>query len=141
MKDWSVRAAWLSKVQPVAFNTGVEVNAMDKKRKKELLEEYKHRRPEMGVISFRCKETGEAFLGISKDTNADFNSISMKLTAKLHPNKRLQELWDKYGSEGFELSVVKVLKYDDPTEDYTAKLEGLREECLAADPKAGRIWR
>lgn len=46
---------------------------MDTKRKKELLQQWKNRRPEMGVISFRCKKTGESFLGISKDTKADFN--------------------------------------------------------------------
>ncbi len=40
---------------------------MDKKRRKELLESYKNRRPEMGVISYHCKETGETFLGISQD--------------------------------------------------------------------------
>ena len=88
---------------------------MDTKRKKELLEAYKNRHPEMGVISYRCRETGEVLLGISKDTKSDFNSTNMKLAANWHPNKRLQELWNKYGSEGFELSVIKVLKYDDRT--------------------------
>lgn len=114
---------------------------MDIKRKKELLEAYKNRCPEMGVISYRCKETGEVFLGISKDTKADFNSTSVKLGANLHPNKRLQELWTKYGKESFELSVIKVLKYDDPHEDHTAALESLRQQCLATDPHARRIWR
>ena len=69
---------------------------MDIKRKKELLEAYKSRHPEMGVISYRCKETGEVFLGISKDTKSGFNSNNMKLAANWHPNKRLQELWNKY---------------------------------------------
>ena len=114
---------------------------MDIKRKKELLEIYKNRHHEMGVISYRCRETGEVFLGISKDTKSDFNSTNMKLAANWHPNKRLQELWNKYGSEGFELSVIKVLKSDDPHEDYTAKLESLRAQSLAADPNARRIWR
>lgn len=114
---------------------------MDIQRKKELLELYKHRRPEMGVISYRCIETGEAFLGISKDTKSDFNSTNMKLEANWHPNKRLQELWNQYGPEGFERTVVKVLKYDDPNEDHTEKLENLREQCLAADPNARKIWR
>ncbi|GAE87861.1 GIY-YIG nuclease family protein [Acetivibrio straminisolvens] len=114
---------------------------MDKKRKKELLEAYKNRHPEMGVISYRCKETGDVFLGISKDTKADFNSTNMKLSAKMHPNKLLQELWNKYGLEGFELSVVKVLKYDDPHEDHTEELESLREQCFADNPNARRIWR
>lgn len=81
---------------------------MDKIRKKELLEAYKHRHPEMGVISYRCKVTGEVFLGISKDTKSDFNSTNMKLAANRHPNKRLQELWNKFGSEGFELRQTRL---------------------------------
>ncbi|MGB8454615.1 MAG: GIY-YIG nuclease family protein [Anaerocolumna sp.] len=85
---------------------------MDVNRKRELLEEYKNRRPEMGVISYRCKTTGESFLGISKDTRADFNSTSAKLAANYHPNKRLLELWNQYNEEGFE-----------------------------ADPKARTIWQ
>lgn len=114
---------------------------MDIKRKKELLEIYKNRRPEMGVISYRCRETDEVFLGISKDTKSDFNSTNMKLSANIHPNKQLQDLWNKYGLEGFELLVVKVLKYDDPHEDHTEELESLREQCFAANPNARRIWR
>ncbi len=114
---------------------------MDMKRKKELLEVYKNRYPEMGVISYRCRETGEVFLGISKDTKADFNSNNVKLEANWHPNKRMLELWTMYGLEGFELSVIKVLKYDDPREDHTAKLEALREQCFADDPNATKIWR
>ena len=119
----------------------VEVEMVDVKRKKELMLAYKHRHPEMGVISYCCKETGEVFLGISQDTNADFNGTNVKLTANWHPNKRLQELWNKYGQAGFELSVIKVLKYDDPHEDHTAKLEDLREQCFASNPDASRIWR
>ncbi len=114
---------------------------MDIKRKKELLELYKNRHPQMGVISYRCRETGEVFLGISKDTKSDFNSTNMKLSSNWHPNKQLQQLWNQYGPEGFERSVIKVLKYDDPNEDHTEKLESLREQCLAADPNARRIWR
>lgn len=114
---------------------------MNKKNKQELLELYKNRCPEMGVISYRCIETGEVFLGISTDTQAGFNSTNMKLESNWHPNKRLQELWNKYGQNGFELSVIKVLKYDNPHEDYTAKLESLREQCFADNPNATRIWR
>lgn len=95
----------------------------------------------MGVISYRCKETGEVFFGISKDTKAGFNSTNAKLAMNYHPNKRLQELWNKYGQEGFELTVAKALKYEDPNEDHTEELEDLREQCLAANPDAGRIWR
>lgn len=114
---------------------------MDIQRKKELIEEWKNRHPEMGVISFRCKETGESFLGISKDTKADFNSNHFKLSTGNHPNKRMQELWNQYHEDGFEWNVLKVLKYEDPREDHTNKLEELRELCLADDPRAKSIWR
>ncbi len=114
---------------------------MDKARRKILVEEWKNRRPEMGVISLRCKATGEAFLGISKETKADFNSIRVKLSSGTHPNKRLTELWNQYGEEGFEFSVPALLDYEDPLEDHTRDLEALRDRLLEADEKAVKIWK
>ena len=114
---------------------------MDTKRKKELLQQWKNRHPEMGVISFRCKKTGESFLGISKDTKADFNSNRFQLTMGMHPNKRLTELWNQYGEEEFELSVVRILKYENPDDDHTDELEKLREQCFITDTKARKIWK
>ncbi len=95
----------------------------------------------MGIISFRCTETGDVFLDISRDTRASFNSTKMKLSANIHPNTQLQQLWKEYGPEGFELSVVEVLDYKDPNEDHTAKLEALLNKHLAANPRAQRVWR
>lgn len=114
---------------------------MNIERKKEFLEAYKNRRPEMGVICFKCMDTGESFLGISTDTKADFNSDKFKLSSGFHPNRRLQSLWSQYGESGFELSVLKVLEYKDVKEDHTAKLETLREVCFVEDQQARRIWR
>ena len=90
---------------------------MDKAQKKALTEAWKNRRPEMGVISLRCRETG------------------------IHPNKRLMELWRQYGEEGFEFSVAAVLDYEDPQEDHKEELETLRELCLAEDPQAVKLWK
>ena len=95
---------------------------MDIKRKKELLEEWRNRHPEMGVISFKCKETNESFLEISKDIKATFNSNIFQLSVGMHPNKRLAELWN-----------------ENPTDDYTEKLEKMYEQCLLNDEKARRI--
>lgn len=114
---------------------------MDKERRRQLMEEYKNRRPEMGVISFCCTATGESFLGTSADTRADFNSVRCKLAANWHPNKRLLELWNQHGESGFKISVLRILKYEDPLADYTRKLEVLLEQCLEEDSKAVRIWR
>lgn len=114
---------------------------MDAMRRKQLMEEYKHRRPEKGVISYRCKETGVSYLGISKDTRADFNSTNVKLAGNSHPNKEMQAIWNQYGQDGFEISVLKVLKYKDPADNHATELEELRETCLSADPNAKKIWR
>lgn len=117
------------------------VITMDTTRKKELRQQWKNRHPEMGVISFRCKETEESFLGISKDTKADINRNRFQLETGTHPNKKMTELWNQYGEEGFELSVVKILKYENPDEDHTEELEELREQCFAVDKKARMIWK
>lgn len=109
-------------------------------RKKELLEEYKHRKPPMGVIALTCLATGEAFLGASRDTQADFNSICFKLTAGGFPNRRLQQLWNQYGRQGFTLTVLETLEHKEDQDD-AARLEQLRQACLDKDPKASKIWR
>jgi len=114
---------------------------MDAKRKKELIMEYKNRKPEMGIISFLCIESGEVFLGISKDTRADFQSVTGKLSFNGHPNKKFQELWNKYGKDGFEFSVPKILKYEDPHKDHTDELKELLEKSFEENPKAKKIWR
>lgn len=112
---------------------------MDINRKKELVSQWKNRHSEMGILSMRCKATGDVFLGISKDTRVGFNRHRFQLPAKMHPNKALQALWDEYGENGFEYYVAKTLKYDDPTEDQTEKLEELLEECLSETPQAHRL--
>lgn len=114
---------------------------MDEKRKKELLLEYKNRKPEKGIISYRCKETNESFLMASNDTKVSFSSTSAKLSMNYHPNKRLLELWNKYGAEGFELTVLKVLKYEDPNEDYSKKLDSMLVECLDKTENSQIIWK
>lgn len=114
---------------------------MDTKKRKELVSEWKNRHPEMGVISFKCKATGEVFLGISKDAKADYNSNRFKLSMGGHPNKHMQALWNQYGEDGFEYAILKILKYDDPQKDYNDKLLALRDECLATEPHALLIWK
>lgn len=113
---------------------------MDQQRK-ELLQQYKDRDVEMGVIFFRCAQTGETFYGLSKDTRADLNSTRFKLSAGNHPNRRMQELWNQYGSAGFLCGVEQVLERKDPTADPMPLLEAMRDKLLAADPSARKIWR
>ncbi len=115
---------------------------MDENRKKQLLLKYKYRKPEMGIIYFKCISTKDIFIGISKDTKADINSNSFKLGGNLHPNHILQKMWDDYGRDSFEIGVLEVLPYEEKDKDkdeYTKELESLYERNLRNLPNARRI--
>ena len=77
---------------------------MDTKKRKELLAAYKERHPEMGVIGFQCRATGEMFLTTAADTAAKFNRVRFQLSTGKHPNKRLQELWTQHGPRSTTVS-------------------------------------
>lgn len=113
---------------------------MDAERRKQLLREWKSRRPEMGVVSIRCTATGDEFLAISKDTRAWANSHVARLEAGNHGNAKLQRLWNEYGKDALEFSVVELLDYDDdPSDDHAYKLDKLLEACFAQRPGAERL--
>lgn len=112
---------------------------MDKLHKKELINQWKNRKPEMGIIGFYFIETHELFLGISKDLSVGFNSAKFQLSLHSHPNMRMQELWNLYGENNVEYKVICKLKYDDPKENQTKNLKELLDICLLEDQKARRI--
>ena len=114
---------------------------MDKSQRKQMIDAWKNRTPEMGIIALMCKETGESFLGASTDINADFNSIRVKLSSGFHPNKRLLSLWKQYGEEGFEFSILEKVEYKDDQTDYKKELEELRELLISENPESSKIWQ
>ncbi len=114
---------------------------MNMDRRKELLEEYKNRKRDMGVISIKCVETGEQFLDAVTDVGVAFNSNRAKLRFNGHPNKRMQALWNQHGEDGFEMTVLKEYKPKDPLADHKAEVSKLREECLKELENASKVWR
>lgn len=116
-----------------------EVNIMNKERKKELLEAYKNRKTEMGIIYFKCIPTQTYFLGISMDTKADLNSITVRLETSWYSNHELMNLWKEYGKVSFEIGVLEVLPYKQDQQDYQKELESLCEEKLKYIENARRL--
>lgn len=117
------------------------MKTLDKQSKKDKVQAYKDRVPEMGIICLRSLATGESFLGASKDIPADFNSVIFKLNAGNHPNKAMQALWKKQGEVGFEQIVLERFEQKDSTKDPTDELEVLRQRYLDQDPLARKIWK
>lgn len=111
-----------------------------KSRRKQLVEQYKQMKPDMGIFWIRCKVNDKIFIETSQNLKGKINSIKFQLGAGAHPYKELQMEWDKFGEEQFEFEVLELLKYDkDETKtDYSEELSILRlvwEEKLNAQNK------
>ena len=111
---------------------------MEKEKRRELMEAYKGRHPQMGVVAIRCTATGDAFFAAAKDTKAVINGARFQLELGSYRNRELMRLWKEYGPESFEFSVAKELKYEDPAEDHSGELEELLAECLT-EPGAKKL--
>ncbi len=112
---------------------------MDMDRKRALQDAYRNRHPEMGVCSYRCQATGESFLEASRDTRASFNKIGFELSMGSLRNRHLQKLWNQYGADGFEQSVLGALDYKNIEDVSASELEELLEQCLADDSRAVKL--
>lgn len=112
---------------------------MDKTQKKAMVAEWKERHPEMGVVSVKCTATGEQFYEATRDTATWFNRHRFQLNWKHHRNKRLQELWNRYGENGFALAVVSDLEYEEPDEVGADELRELLKLCLLENPEAKKL--
>lgn len=109
---------------------------MDKK--KELKQQYKQMRPEMGVFIVRSSHNNKCYLEAVPDLKTRMNSTKFKLAAGMHPQQELQKEWKKCGGVGFTMEVLEYLPYDkdESKDDYTqelAVLQMLWEEKLAGE--------
>lgn len=108
-------------------------------RKKELIEQYKQMRPEMGVLLIRCLREEAVFLAPCPGFTIRRNRILFQLNMGSHPNRRLQQLWQQYGQEGFEMLELDTLAYregDNYRDSYVDELRELAEAHLASYPGA-----
>jgi len=104
---------------------------MDNNKKKELQEQYKNRHPEMGIVCWKCGD--DMWVAPSLDTKADFNGTSFQLKLGSWPNREMQSAYKK-NPDSFEWKVLKVLKYEDLSEDHTEDLQILMMEVTEEYP-------
>jgi hypothetical protein len=107
-------------------------------RRKELIEQYKQMKPDMGIFRVRLKDGVKCFLETSQNLKGKMNSVRFQLEMGSHPNKELQRDWKEYGPDRFEFEVLELLPYskDESKIDYSEELEILRhiwEEKLTAE--------
>ncbi|MFA5819949.1 MAG: GIY-YIG nuclease family protein [Bacteroidales bacterium] len=111
---------------------------MDKSRKKELIEQYKRTKPQMGIFIIRSKANNKCYLQTTQDLRGVMNGAIVRLAAGIHPYRELQKEWKDFGSENFTIEILDNLEYDkdelktDYKEDLVL-LEMIWEEKLAKE--------
>lgn len=62
-------------------------------RRKELKEQYKNMKPDMGVFIIKSAIAGKCYIEATQDLKSTINSTKLKLELGFHPNKELQKEW------------------------------------------------
>lgn len=101
-------------------------------RKKELKEEYKNLKPDIGIIAIKSKISLKHLILCSQNIKASINRAKFQLNHGSYPNKELQNEWKENGENSFEINILEELSYDedDTKTDYSEDLEIL-----------GMIWK
>lgn len=104
-------------------------------RKKELKQQYKQMKPQMGVFIVRCNVDKKCFIQATKDLRGVMNGCLARLSGGGHPYLELQKEWNKLGADNFTIEILEELSYDadESKTDYTddlALLQMIWEEKL-----------
>lgn len=87
---------------------------------------YKQTVRPMGVFEIKNMVTGKVFIGSSINLDAIFNRHKFQLKQGGHPNKELQQDWNRYGPENFTYSILGELEpVDDLSFNYKEDLQVL----------------
>ena len=94
-------------------------------RKKELKEQYKQMKSEMGIFEVRSKDNSVYFLETTQNLKGKINSTRFQLQLGSHPNKEMQAEWNRRGESDFVIETLEKLDYDkddDSKTDYSEEL-------------------
>jgi hypothetical protein len=118
--------------------------------RKALTRQYKETRRPMGVFRVHNTAADKSLVGVSIDLPAMLNRQRFQLSQGMHPNRALQDDWNRLGSEAFVFEIVDTLSPgeqpdSDASEDlrvleklWLERLSPFGERGYNADPKACR---
>ena len=98
------------------------------KSKKELKEEYKQLKFNMGVFAIKNTVNQKLFIDGSTNLDAIWNRHRLQLNFGSHPNTVLQNEWKLFGSENFVFEILAEIKHNDTEEiDYAKEVKQLAQ--------------
>jgi hypothetical protein len=89
---------------------------MDKKDRKELLEEYKKVKTYMGVTQIVNKTNGKIYIAAYPNLKNKWLTLQSQLASGMHINSKLQSDWNEMGSEAFTYEVLEEKETTDVTD-------------------------
>lgn len=97
-------------------------------RRKELKEQYKQMKPDMGVFAIKTKTGSKYYIEAAPNLKGAINRNKFQLGTGSHPNRELQKEWKSLGEDGFAIEILEKLEYDkdESKSDYSEELELLR---------------
>jgi hypothetical protein len=99
--------------------------------KKRLKEAYRMTRRPLGVFVIRNLENDKLFLAGGLEIKGIMNRHKFQLEAGGHPNKQLQQDWNRLGAEKFAFEILDQIEpRDDPSFDRRRELAFLEEMWL-----------
>ncbi|MGM9923088.1 MAG: GIY-YIG nuclease family protein [Bacillus sp. (in: firmicutes)] len=99
-------------------------------RKKELKQLYKETPIEAGVFTIRNARNGKIYVE-SMNNLKRLNGVKFMLKTGTFKNKALQEEWNAFGADAFEIEVVeKLKKKEEGYFDMKKELEKLEEKWM-----------
>lgn len=102
---------------------------MDKKNRKELLEQYKQLKTYMGVTKITNNTSGKIYVAAYPNLKNKWLSLQGQLEMGMHINAQLQKDWKKLGPEAFTYEVLEEKKTDDVT-DVRWELKQMEKQWL-----------
>ncbi len=110
-------------------------------RRKQLKEQYKQMRPDMGVFAIGSKVNNKCCIEATQDLKGTMNGTRFKLKNGSHPNRELQKEWKEFGEGNFTIEILEHLEYDkdESKTDYKEDLalaKMIWEEKLLQEKKA-----
>ncbi|MDD2396550.1 MAG: GIY-YIG nuclease family protein [Tissierellia bacterium] len=93
-------------------------------RKKELKEQYKQMKTEMGIFVVKNKSKNKYLLVTTHNLKGMMNRVRFQLKSGGHPNMELQKDWKESGAENIKIEILEILEYDkdESKTDYTEEL-------------------
>ncbi len=88
----------------------IGVDNMD--RKKQLKEQYKQMKTDMGVFIVKKKDNNKYLLVATQNIKGMMNRVKFQLEMGSYPNTELQKDWNESSPDDFEFAILETLEYD-----------------------------